>query len=91
MRRMGVLGSRPLGFSAGLGGCGQEKLRRKDVGRESGLDSWSVDWVLRRDMLWVDFSGSGWFSVGGVGSGHTVGIGLSNIVLRRLGCVLDGL
>ena len=27
--------------------------------------------------------------MGEVGSGHTVGIGLSNIVLRRLGCVLE--
>lgn len=91
MRRMGVLGLRHLGFSAGLGGCGQEKLRRKDVGRESALESWSLDWVLRRVMFRVDFSGSGRFSLGEVGSGHTVCMGLSNIVLRRLGCVLEGL
>lgn len=91
MRRMGVLGSRHLGFSEGLGGCGQGKLRRNDVGRELGLESWSLDCVLRRGILRVDFSGSGRFSVGEVGSGHTVGIGLSNIVLRRLGYVLEGL
>lgn len=64
-----------------LGGCGQEKLRRKDVGRESGLEAWSLDSV---EMLWVDFSGSGWFCVGWVGSGQTVGVGLSKIVLERL-------
>ena len=90
MRRMGVLGSRHWDTPAGFGGCGQGKLRKKDVGRESGLDSWSLDWVLRRDVLWVDFSGSRSFSVGGVGSGHAVGMRLSNIVLRLFGWVAEG-
>ena len=89
MRRMGVLGPRQLAAAAVLGGCGQGKLRREDGGRESGLESWSVDWMLRRDVVLFGFSGSGWVSVGGVGSGHAVGLGLSKIVLRRFGWVLE--
>lgn len=57
----------------------------EDGGREE--EDWSVEWVLRREVevlvLVLDcFSGSGWFAVG---RGHTVGVGLSNMVLRRFG------
>ena len=74
-----------------VGGFGQGKLRRKDGGRESGLESWSLEWVLRREVLRVGFSGSGWLMPDGVGSGHVVGVGSSKIVLRRLGCVPERL
>lgn len=34
-------------------------------------------------LLLFGFSASGWFAVGGVCSGHTVGVGMSKMVLRR--------
>lgn len=85
MRRMGVLGPRWEGLveEEGLGGWGQGKLRREDGGREVGGEEGSVEWVLRREMLGA-FSGSGCVAVGVVGSGQTVGVGLSKIVLRRV-------
>lgn len=100
MRRMGVLGPRQLGgalVEEGCGGCGQGMLRREEGGRESGLEVWELlDWVLRRDtmllllFLGVSFSGSAWFGVlGEVGRGQMVGVGLSKIVLRRFGWMLD--
>lgn len=49
-------------MEVGLGGWGQGKSRKKDVGREEGVEAWSVEWVLRREMLLLllfGFSGSG--------------------------------
>lgn len=94
---MGVLGPRLMAVVGGWEGWGQGKLRRKEVGRESGLlESWEVDCRLwREEMLavvsWVRFEGSGWDSGrGGAARGQTAGVGSSKIVLRRLGCVEGG-
>lgn len=46
-----------------VGGWGQGKLKIEDVGREEGLEFWSMGWVLRGQGLVLamlrDFSGSG--------------------------------
>ena len=69
-------------------------LRRAEGGREPGVEGWEVlDWVLRLVGLALGcegFSGSAWFAGSGeVGWGQMVGVGLSKIVLRRLGWMLE--